>query len=577
MNGIKKILKILPTKIKKKLYIFIFLLLIASFFELLSISLLIPFAEIIINGNTSVDFINDLLIIYSDKFSQNQILVYSLFLIITLFLIKTLYLISFSYWTNKFSQNTYKILSEKILEKYLNKEYLFFINHKSSDLIRNIIIETKNVSAVIFCYLKIVVELFIFVSIGILILIVDFRTSMALIIFFLFFTFIYYIFTKKLIFNYGLIRQKSSAQQLKNLQEIFGSIKDIKLKKSENFFKNFFVKYMKRFVRAAYISNTFNEAPRSLIELFFLIILTIIISVNLSETQGVDAILPLLVVYLAAGLRLLPGFVKLNSFLQQVEINKASLNLIHNELIDTDQESQLNYNSREDNNYTGKFTQGDIYFQNISFSFGEKEIFKNFNLEIKKNSIFGISGKSGSGKSTLINILLGLLDPKTGKILLNGVDIKNFFSDWQKSLGYVSQNIFLLDASLKENIAFGVVEEKIDYDQLNKVVKYANLNDLIKNLNNGLDTNIGEKGSKISGGQIQRIAIARELYRNPSVLILDEATTGLDYENEKKIFDSIKQLKNKMTVIIVSHNKNTIKICDNLLDLDKKQFNNRID
>lgn len=577
MNGVKKILKILPTKIKKKLYIFIFLLLIASFFELLSISLLIPFAEIIINGNTSVDFINDLLIIYSDKFSQNQILVYSLLFIITLFLIKTLYLISFSYWTNKFSQNTYKILSEKILEKYLNKEYLFFINHKSSDLIRNIIIETKNVSAVIFCYLKIVVELFIFVSIGILILIVDFRTSMALIIFFLFFTFIYYIFTKKLIFNYGLIRQKSSAQQLKNLQEIFGSIKDIKLKKSENFFKNFFVKYMKRFVRAAYISNTFNEAPRFLIELFFLIILTIIISVNLSETQGVDAILPLLVVYLAAGLRLLPGFVKLNSFLQQVEINKASLNLIHNELIDTDQESQLNYNSREDNNYTGKFTQGDISFQNINFSFGEKEIFKNFNLEIKKNSIFGISGKSGSGKSTLINILLGLLDPKTGKILLNGVDIKNFFSDWQKSLGYVSQNIFLLDASLKENIAFGVVEEKIDYDQLNKVVKYANLNDLIKNLNNGLDTNIGEKGSKISGGQIQRIAIARELYRNPSVLILDEATTGLDYENEKKIFDSIKQLKNKMTVIIVSHNKNTIKICDNLLDLDKKQFNNRID
>ena len=164
------------------------------------------------------------------------------------------------------------------------------------------------------------------------------------------------------------------------------------------------------------------------------------------------------------------------------------------------------------------------------------------------------------------------MEPKKGKILLNGLDTKNFLSDWQKRLGYVSQNIFLLDASLKQNIAFGVDEEKIDYHQLNKVIKYANLNDLVENLNDGVDTNIGEKGSKISGGQIQRIAIARELYRNPSILILDEATTGLDHNNEKKIFDSIKELKNKMTVVIVSHNKDTIKICDNLLDLDKKQI-----
>ena len=573
MNGINKILEILPTKVKKKLYIFIFLLLIASFFELLSISLLIPVAEIIINGETSISLINDFLGNYQKSFSQNQILVYSLLFIICLFLLKTLYLIAFSYWTNKFSQNTYKILSEKVLEKYLSKKYFFFINNKSSDLIRNIIIETKNVSAVIFSYLKIIVELFIFISIGIFILVVDFKTSMSLIIFFLFFTFIYYFFTKKLIFNYGLIRQQSTAKQLKNLQEIFGSIKDIKLKKSENFFKNFFVKYMRMFVKAAYISNTFNEAPRFLIELFFLIILTIIIMINISETEGVDTILPLLVVYLAAGLRLLPGFVKLNGYLQLVESNKASLNLIYKELKAKEKEFRINNdNDKDRENNLDKFTLGDITFQDISFSFGEKMIFKDFNLEIKKNSILGITGKSGSGKSTLINLLLGLLEPKKGKILLNGLDTKNFLSDWQKRLGYVSQNIFLLDASLKQNIAFGVDEEKIDYHQLNKVIKYANLNDLVENLNDGVDTNIGEKGSKISGGQIQRIAIARELYRNPSILILDEATTGLDHNNEKKIFDSIKELKNKMTVVIVSHNKDTIKICDNLLDLDKKQI-----
>ena len=213
---------------------------------------------------------------------------------------------------------------------------------------------------------------------------------------------------------------------------------------------------------------------------------------------------------------------------------------------------------------------GNISFQDISFSFGEKKIFDNFNLEIEKNSILGVTGESGSGKSTLINILIGLLEPKKGKILFNGIDIRNFINDWQKSLGYVSQNIFLLDASLKENIAFGVPEEKIDYNQLDKAIKYANLDSLVKNLKDGFNTNIGEKGSKISGGQIQRIAIARELYRSPSVLILDEATTGLDYDNEKQIFDSISELKNKMIIIIVSHNKDTLNICDRLLDLNKK-------
>ena len=325
------------------------------------------------------------------------------------------------------------------------------------------------------------------------------------------------------------------------------------------------------FVKAAYISNTINEAPRFLIELFFLITLTIIITLNVSDTEGINTILPLLVVYLAAGLRLLPGFVKLNGYLQQIESCKPSLNLIHQELLDQDQDLKLN-NDYNNSKAKDKSTLGDITFQNISFSFGEKEIFKNFNLEIKKKNILGIYGESGSGKSTLINILLGLLEPKKGKILSDGLDIKNYLSEWQKSIGYVSQNIFLLDTSLKENIAFGVAKEKIDYDQLKKVIKYTNLSDFVKDLDDGIDTNIGEKGSKISGGQIQRVAIARELYRNPSVLILDEATTGLDYENEKQILDSINKLRSKMTIIIISHNKSTLSVCDKLLDLKKKEF-----
>ncbi len=369
MHSINKLLKILPNQIKSKLYIFVFLLLVATFFELLSISVLVPIAEIIISGETSFDFINNFLSHIENNFVKNQILLSALLFIIILFVLKTFYLISFSYWTNKFSQNIYKILSENLLKKYLSSNYLFFVNQKSSDLIRNIVFESKNLSQMTFCYLKIAVELFIFFMIAILILIIDFKTSLSLICFFLIFTSIYYFFTKKIIFNFGIIRQKSFAKILKNLQEIFGTIKDIKLKKSENFFKDIFSNNIGSFVKSAYKSNTLQEAPRFLIELFFLIILTIIIIFNVSDSNEVQSIVPLLVVYLAAGLRLLPGFVKLNSYLQQVESFKPSLNLISNELNEQNIYSlkHKNYNS-ETNIYPG-----DITCQNINYSYGKKK------------------------------------------------------------------------------------------------------------------------------------------------------------------------------------------------------------
>ena len=204
----------------------------------------------------------------------------------------------------------------------------------------------------------------------------------------------------------------------------------------------------------------------------------------------------------------------------------------------------------------------------MSFGFGKKSIFKDLNLNIKNKSVTGIIGGSGSGKSTLVNLLLGFLKPDKGCIKINNIDIKNFIFKWQSNIGYVSQNI-LLDSTLKENIAFGINQEKINIEQLNKVIKSTHLEQFVKNLDNGLNTKIGEKGSWISGGQIQRIAIARELYRNPSILILDEATTGLDEMTEEKILKKIIELKNEITIIIVSHNKNTLKICDQIINLDK--------
>ena len=560
-----KITKIVPKKINYRFFIFILFLTISSVLELVSISALIPIAEIFMNGQSSFKFLNDFFQDLSKLFAKSVDIYSILFVFLTIVIIKSIFLIFFSYWTNKFSQNIYKSISQSLLQKYFNNNYYFFLNHKSSDLTRNVLIETKNIGATVFCYLKAFTEIFIFFSIGVLILIIDFKSSLILIISFLFFASIYFIFTKKIIYNFGQIRQISTGRLLKVLQEIFGSIKDIKLKKSENFFEKLFGKDINDFTIAAYKSNTINEIPRYLIEVVFVFILLLIIFTNMSNNNDFQKIIPLLAVYLAAGFRILPGVVKLSGYLQTIQSLKPSLDLLYKEFNDTERYNEKRENIINDNiNFNN-----DIVLDKLSFGFGKKSIFKDLNLNIKNKSVTGIIGDSGSGKSTLVNLLLGFLKPDKGCIKINNIDIKNFIFKWQSNIGYVSQNIFLLDSTLKENIAFGINQEKINIEQLNKVIKSTHLEQFVKNLDNGLNTKIGEKGSWISGGQTQRIAIARELYRNPSILILDEATTGLDEMTEEKILKKIIELKNEITIIIVSHNKNTLKICDQIINLDK--------
>ena len=565
INDFIKITKIVPKKINYRFFIFILFLTISSVLELVSISALIPIAEIFINGQSSFKFLNDFFQALSKLFAKSVDIYSILFVFLTIVIIKSIFLIFFSYWTNKFSQNIYKSISQSLLQKYFNNNYYFFLNHKSSDLTRNVLIETKNIGATVFCYLKAFTEIFIFFSIGVLILIIDFKSSLILIISFLFFASIYFIFTKKIIYNFGQIRQTSTGRLLKVLQEIFGSIKDIKLKKSENFFEKLFGKDINDFTIAAYKSNTINEIPRYLIEVVFVFILLLIIFTNMSNNNDFQKIIPLLAVYLAAGFRILPGVVKLSGYLQTIQSLKPSLDLLYKEFNDTERFNEKRENIINDNiNFNN-----DIILDKLSFGFGKKSIFKDLNLNIKNKSVTGIIGDSGSGKSTLVNLLLGFLKPDKGCIKINNIDIKNFIFKWQSNIGYVSQNIFLLDSTLKENIAFGINQEKINIEQLNKVIKSTHLEQFVKNLDNGLNTKIGEKGSWISGGQTQRIAIARELYRNPSILILDEATTGLDEMTEEKILKKIIELKNEITIIIVSHNKNTLKICDQIINLDK--------
>ncbi len=569
---LKDTFNLLPKKFKKRSLIFVFMLMFATFLEMIGVGLIFPLIDLIINDGFTKNLFGVNLIEISQIYNKEDIIYYFFISFVILILVKSSFLIYFSYWNNKFSQNLYKQLSENLLQIYINKNIDFYFNRNSSELLRNVIMECKNVGGMVLCYLRLSVEIVVSIGIIIIIFYIDQLISILTLGIFLFFTSIYYFFVKRIIYNYGLIRQSTSNNQIKILKEAFNGIKDIKLKSIENFFLSIYYQTISQFTNAAYKSNTFSEIPKILIELIFIVIISVIILVNFALSADIMKIFPIIGLYTAAAFKLMPSISKILSLFQQIEGAKPSTKLLKKEFNIKRDKQNLDHDNT--NIKEIKFTKS-LELANINFSYNseneiqEKKVslFNNLNLEIKKNSFTGIIGKSGQGKSTLIDLITGILKPKKGRIIVDNIDIQTNPKSWQKNIGYVSQNIFLIDSSIKKNIALGLDENEIDNNQIIQCCKDAMILEYISQLNEKFETNIGENGIKLSGGQIQRLAIARELYRKPKILILDEATSGLDEKTENEILDFLEKIRGKITVIIVSHRKNTLKNCDSVIDL----------
>ena len=279
-------------------------------------------------------------------------------------------------------------------------------------------------------------------------------------------------------------------------------------------------------------------------------------------------IIPILALYTASAFKIIPSLLKIFSTFQNFNYLNPSLDNIYSQLND--------YNDLVTTSSNNKISKKidfhkKIEIKNLFFKFSEKKIlFNNFNILIEKNSFIGVKGDSGTGKSTLLNILSGLIKPQKGEILVDGVNIFENIQEWRDKLGYVSQSVFLIDESIKKNIAFGIEDNDINYTKLDKAIHNSGLSNYIDSLEDKENTIVGERGIRISGGQKQRIGLARALYFSPEVLILDEATNSLDKETEKNILKQLLKIKDKITLIIVSHENEPLKIADKIYDLNEK-------
>lgn len=558
-----KYIKFLPENYKKKSILFILFLVVATILETFSIGLIFPLLEIIFKGELSKNFlifnsIYDLEIQDKSTFIKN----FSIFLIF-LYFTKSIYLLYFNYWQLKFSQNVYKLLSCNLFKKYLNNPIKFFYKKNSSELVRNTFLECKSYGQYISIFFKLIVEIMVaFFILTLLIYIEPFKTSIILVLAGII-SILYYFFTKNFIYKQGLIRVRNNGAQLKVLNESFSGIKDIKLKSSENFFLKLYESFTNKFVKSAYKQSSIIDAPKYVFDFLFVLGLLLSLIYFVENNKDINSLIPILSMYVITGYRLLPAILRIMNILQQFKGFKPTVEILEKEFTTNNEEKTKKVTKI--NNFT---YNSEIKILDLNFSYDKREkTIENFSTVIKKNSCVGIIGKSGSGKSTLIDLITGLISPEKGEILVDQKNINLNTKEWQSKIGYVSQSVFFLDSSIKENVGFGLEEKDINIELVKKCLADAKIENFVNQLNQGIDTIVGEKGIKLSGGQKQRIAIARELYRKPEILILDEATSGLDEETENQFLEFLDNIKNKLTIIVVSHRKNTLKNCDRIIYL----------
>ena len=564
LDVIKKVFSFLNKKERVKSFFLLILTLFSILLETFGLASFFPLMSAVVDENYFSNPFYQKISIFLGIESINLNLFFIFFL--SLFILKNIYLVFFTYWQNYFTNKISLRISNDLYSSYLNKNFSFHLNSNSAFLIRNIN-ESASIDSIFLRILVVINEFLLVIGITALLLYVNFLATISILFIIFLSLYIFNLSTKNTIKSFGEKKFYLNGRYVQNLMEGIHAFKEILLFNKKNFFINNNLKYRKRLLDYQLIFSLFSYLPRALIEIICIVAILLLINILTKSNNTIQEIIPVLAVFSASAFRLFPSAIKIFSSLQNFSYAKPIIDNIasetRNSLIDAD------FNEKKELSKNKEITfEKEINLENINFQYlDDKTLLSNINLKIQKGKTIGIIGTSGTGKSTLLNIFTGLLSPTSGKVLVDGENIENNKIAWRKKLGYVSQDIFLQDASLAENIAFGVEKSDIEYSKINECISLAELDSFVENLTDGVNSMIGEKGIRISGGEKQRLGLARALYNSPHVLILDEATNSLDINTENTILNTLKNLKNDFTILLISHHENPLKIVDEIYEL----------
>jgi ATP-binding cassette, subfamily B, bacterial PglK len=549
-----------PSQRRDLLLLFGFMLL-GVLLEMISVGLVVPALALLSDPNAVAKF--PFLSPFLDLFgaaSHDRIVIGGLAVLVGVYVLKNFYLGFLAWRETRFIYGVNVGLSRRLFGMYLSKPYTFHLQRNSAELVNRISVEAERfTSSGLTASLTLITEVVVLAGLAVVMLIVEPVGFIAIAGLISVMAWAFLRVLRVRTHHWALARQYHDEKTMQHLQQGLGAAKDVLLLGRESDFLGQYGWHKSQRAHAGQREAVVQQFPRLFLEVIGVVALASLVAVMLAQGRSGAELIPTLGLFAAVAFRTLPAVIRIITSLQSIRFAAPAVDLVHSELISYSPQSQRSLEKSE------RFHQT-VALQNVSYSYpgAPRPALRGASLIIRHGESIGIMGPSGAGKSTLIDVLLGLLPPQDGVVLVDSIDIQRDLRSWQDEIGYVPQSIYLTDDTIRRNIAFGLSHDAIDEDAVWRAIREAQLEQFVRSLPEGLDTIVGERGVRISGGERQRIGIARALYHDPSVLILDEATSSLDAGIERDVVETVSHLKNQKTIVIVSHRKSTVEHCDRL-------------
>ena len=567
---IKKLMVLLDGRQKRIMVLLVFLMLIGAVLETLGVSLVIPVMNVVmdehaVENNKYLQVICDILRIeYNDT---RKLMIFTMLALIGVFVVKNIFLFIQQKAQLRFVYTNQFATSRRMMINFMERPYEYYLNADTSVIQRSITSDVNNMYGLILALLQLFSEAIVFVCLVLVSLATDVWMTVTVTLLLVVVLAIIKGILKPIMKKAGEENQDYYSGLYKWIDQSVMGIKEIKVANKENYFINEYAKCGAGYVSAVQRYNLYNATPRLLIETVAIAGMILYMMFQILQGTAVSEIVPQVAALAVAAMRLIPCANRINNHLTSISYFEPFFMGVSDNLQEEIRDESINY---DENAYKQKVKvdkleiKEKIELKDIVYKYPNTEvlIFDHADMEIPVGKSVGIVGTSGAGKTTVVDILLGLLRLQSGKILADGVEVREHYQSWLKNIGYIPQSIFMIDSTIRKNVAFGYADEDIDDEKVWRALKEAQLDEFVRGLPEGLDTSIGERGIRISGGQRQRIGIARALFEDPEVLVLDEATSALDNETEAAIMDSINRLHGKKTLIIIAHRLQTIEKCD---------------
>lgn len=556
---------------QKKYCVLIFLMsLVSALIETAGVSIIVPVVQIVISADELMEqaYVRPFIKLFHLK-SSTDVIIFVCIGVGVIYILKNAYAFLYTWASAKFSNKIRRELAVRVLQTYMKQGYIFFVDNNSSSLIRGISSDVISVQSVITNFFSSMCKILIIICMT-LFIIVNTPLAALLILGIVVFCFV----VSQMVFRQPMRRFGASAREYSfrasqaSLEAVQG-YKEILVFGRQDYFVDEYLKNMIGYNKADVQMSVAAASPSFMIEVVCIIgILAVVAVQSITAGENSDLLAQMVIIALAT-LRILPALGTLLGNVNSIVFNAPGLNSAAETLRMVKKLEKEKTVEKKKSSKADVSLKNELVISHVSYAYPrtDKNVIDDLSMTIKKGTSVGFIGTSGAGKTTLADIILGLLKSQSGKILMDGVDIEDLGENWHSIIGYVPQSIYMTDASVRRNVAFGIEEAYIDDAKVWKALEMAQIKEFVEGLAKGLDTNVGEWGVQLSGGQRQRIAIARALYNEPDIIVLDEATAALDNETEDAVMESIEALQRVKTLIIVAHRLTTIRKCDVIYEI----------